>query len=1253
MKQVKSVVLLGAFVAAQTVSASLTVIPYPQHVTEKEGVFALRTAKVAKTDVTWKTDAAIPSEGYRLSVTPTGVTAWSSDDAGAFYALQTLKQMARPQEKTIEVEVTEVLQGSIRLPQPRKVKRRIRPLEIPCCEIEDAPRFRYRGFMLDEARHFMGKEVVKKYLDLMSEAKMNVFHWHLTDDEGWRLELKCHPEVHEKGSVRPQSMCHGSDGDNLYWNGEKYGPFFYTHEEVKEIVAYAAARHIEVIPEIDVPAHSRALFVSHPEFTCIGPNETFAHPWMIIGPQYECFCAANEDGMKFIEDILAEVCELFPSKRVHIGGDECPPNRWQECPKCQALMKRLGIAKENAGALQTRMTHRFAKFLAARGKEAIAWDEVLSKDMPENLILQLWRDGNDGRLAAEAGMDVIMSPSDRTYFTRPQDIPDDPHQTTAGKGASITLKAAFDWDPCLGLAPEAAKRVRGVECCSWAECTWGWFDLNWKMWPRSFATAEVAWTGPRTTDFEDFLRRVAPLRRRLIDQHVGAAPITVHRDDRIVAAEGYDKPASWKPNDLGGLGFLCGSSPRIWDFLTDEGRREAPDWAMCRNIWFECNAAMRLAKWDFNFNVVPEEKKYRGPRPIRFEDVIGEKLEASISRFEKARPGNPVAFALHGPRPVYLLGDFYEKLEDVAGFNAWRARHPSFYAFGAYDEYDCDFGGYMWKAPLITNLAVKAEVTRLYPLYEDRHLMSGAGWTATSKRLEESYHFGCTDLFGLYSVGLTTGHDLAQVGCKYLWYESELGSTSSPWRWGGMFVRGAGRQFGMNWGWYTANYFQGFTRDGESKDGFMHWPGPLNNQHDRYLGCSRSLTHRNNAYGYLIGASANLIEGGSHALFADNTDDPKAPKLSPIGEDYESIFRWDQAHERGTTYSPVAFLLSIDQPVNRQFFTPASHKVTDKFSAAAFLNTLVPTYEPDTALYSRRREGDQGCLFNSPFGEIADTLCPDADQDDGKFLAALSDYKAAFLIGEYSPKYIKAKALAEYVKNGGTLFVSADQVHEGVVPADLAGVSFDGTKTPCYEAVMNEKGLRIFQIYRCDGVYTLYAGKVSTAKPFLTDGRGRPATWVNAYGKGRVYTVACRRMMPDEYADTGNYFERLKPFASGLRIFPFIRYLLGRVQDDVMPITVTGDIQWGLNKVESKKEKGKSDGWLLWMINNRGCRKFWGEPEEVDPKAVSRVVVNLKTLKGAKVTELTSSGTAGELKVDGDILTVDVAPCAVRTFAIE
>ena len=520
----KAVYLLLAATAAVSVSAETwALVPKPRHVWQKRGAYHLATNRVERADVRFVRDERQAAEGYFLDVSPTAIVVKASAKAGEFYAMKTLEQLVRKEK--VEVE-------------GRGQQWRV---EIPCCEIRDSPEFAWRGFLIDEARHFMGKETVKRYIDLMSRVKMNVLHWHLTDDDGWRLELKRHPEVHLKGSVRPESMGHGGDDRDPRMTGTQYGPYFYTQEDVKEILAYAEAHCVKVVPEFDVPAHSRALFVSHPEFTCRGPDDpAFRSPLTMYGPQYECFCAANEDGMRFIEDVFDEICALFPSPEIHIGGDECPPNRWHECPKCQALMRELGLTDERQ--LQTRMTHRFARFLAARGRKAIAWDETLSKDMPRNLMMQLWRSPADGRRAVEAGLDVILSPSGWCYFDMPQDCDRDPFQYLGSKACAVSLERAFSFDPYEGLAPTLWPRVKGVECCAWGECTWGWFDLNWKMWPRSFATAEVAWTGPRGSLFEDFLARVRPLNEKLVREHVHAAPVTVHPDLQMLGTSPALKP---------------------------------------------------------------------------------------------------------------------------------------------------------------------------------------------------------------------------------------------------------------------------------------------------------------------------------------------------------------------------------------------------------------------------------------------------------------------------------------------------------------------------------------------------------------------------------------------------------------------------------------------------------------------------------------------------------------------------------------
>ncbi|MBE6395964.1 MAG: hypothetical protein E7046_03035 [Lentisphaerae bacterium] len=493
-----AVVVFAACVAVAGVArdgTALPLLPYPHQVSLSSGVFKSMSLKHLLNDVRSVVDGALPHEGYCLSVTETGVRVCHADASGLFYAHQTLIQLANG--------------GNLE------------PIEIPCVEITDYPAWGHRGVMLDDARHFLGKETVKKTIDLISRYKMNVFHWHLTDDEGWRLELKRHPEVHTKGSVRPASMNHGSTEENMSWNGERYGPYFYTQEDVKEIVAYAAARHVTVIPEIDFPAHSRAVFVSHPEFTCEPEDSSLKVPWMKIGPQYQCYCAANEAGMAFMEDVLDEVCDLFPSEKIHIGGDECPLDNWLKCSKCRELMSKLGIS--DARDLQGRITKRLCAFLAKRGRRAVAWDETLSEKLPPNMTLQLWREPEYGRRAASLGVEVIMSPRDWTYFSRPQGIADDPYQYLGP--TAITLPKAYSFSPCDGWSNEERQCMKGIECCCWGEMIWNWYDLGWKLWPRAFATAEVAWSGPNARSVNDFFVRARVHRMKILKEFVNPAPV--------------------------------------------------------------------------------------------------------------------------------------------------------------------------------------------------------------------------------------------------------------------------------------------------------------------------------------------------------------------------------------------------------------------------------------------------------------------------------------------------------------------------------------------------------------------------------------------------------------------------------------------------------------------------------------------------------------------------------------------------------
>ncbi len=475
------------------VAAAIALVPAP-----KEQVWRDGTCAYAEKDVRYVRDAALPPEGYRLDIAPGGVTVASADDEGAFYARKTLKQLAAD--------------GA----------------SIPCGTVTDAPAFRWRGFMLDEGRHFMGKETVKALLDQMADHKLNVFHWHLTEDQGWRLDIPRFPELVKYGSVRPESPAHGCRGTkgDFRGNGQQYGPYFYTAADIREILAYAKERFIMVVPEIEVPGHVRALLAAHPEFAC---KEGLPRvPCTFNGVQNEVLCAGNDAAIRYMEQVYDEVCELFPGAYIHIGGDECTKKWWKECPKCQARIKALGLKDEDE--LQAWVTRHFTDYLAKKGRRTIGWDEILAGNPGTETIVHNWRKPVYGIQAAEKGHDVVVSALKATYFSVPQGVPDDPF-TYLSPRMRCSLATAYSFDPCAGMTDAAKKHVLGAECCMWSECVWNEYDLAFKLWPRACAFAEAVWTGPvsdaqgRVPPVEDFKRRMAVHRKRLIAAGVNCAPL--------------------------------------------------------------------------------------------------------------------------------------------------------------------------------------------------------------------------------------------------------------------------------------------------------------------------------------------------------------------------------------------------------------------------------------------------------------------------------------------------------------------------------------------------------------------------------------------------------------------------------------------------------------------------------------------------------------------------------------------------------
>ncbi|MBQ8126303.1 MAG: beta-N-acetylhexosaminidase [Kiritimatiellae bacterium] len=493
--------MTGAVAAtAMGAMAAVNVIPLPNKVVEGDGALAFANPGAVAAAVTETDDASLPAEGYRLTVSDAGIRIAAADAAGRFYARQTLRQLTTPDGKGVSV---------------------------PFVTIEDAPRFKWRGLHFDDCRHFFGKETLKKTLDAMAYHKLNVLHWHLTEDQGWRIEIKKYPELTVKGAVRPGSpkprvLVRPGEPSERGWvnNHIPYGPYFYTQDDVREIVAYAAARHITIVPEIELPGHALAAIAAYPELGCTG--ETL-EPWWRWGVSEHIFCGGSDRTIRFLEDVLDEVCDLFPGPIVHIGGDEAPKKMWKQCAKCQARIKDLGLDGEEG--LQGWMTRHFTDYLAAKGRRTIGWDEVLDGNPGAGTIIMSWRGPQGGIQAAARGHDVVMCPIDPCYIDNPQGLEDDPYEYI-NYGFNATLERCYGFDPAAGIPEGQHGHVLGGQGNNWSEYTWSGSEYEWKMWPRMSALAECLWTARANKSWASFRARIPAVRTALIRQfRMNAAPI--------------------------------------------------------------------------------------------------------------------------------------------------------------------------------------------------------------------------------------------------------------------------------------------------------------------------------------------------------------------------------------------------------------------------------------------------------------------------------------------------------------------------------------------------------------------------------------------------------------------------------------------------------------------------------------------------------------------------------------------------------
>ena len=514
-----AIILAGAAVLATCCVGKpepFSVIPMPNEVTLEEGGFCVKGADVSLDEAIDEASARaidrfvraletatgrktrtgdngfkfilnpdLGREQYTIRVETGGAEIEAADLNGFIYACETLKQM-----------LPAAIYGD------RKVKA---DWVLPCCSITDRPRFGYRGMHLDCSRHFWSIEETKRYIDVMTAYKLNRLHWHLTDDQGWRIEIKAYPRLTEIGAWRDGTVVRKEWDNN---DGIRYGGF-YTQDELRDVVAYAAERGITVIPEIDLPGHMVAALAAYPDLGCTGgPYKV----WQRWGVAKDILCAGNEDVYTFLENVLSEVMDIFPSEYIHIGGDECfggdaepeRPDPWDVCPKCAAKMRRLGIRKgpEAKHYLQSYVTARIQKFINSRGRRIIGWDEILGGNLAEGATVMSWRGVQGGIEASRKGFDAIMTPYTYLYLDYYQS--DETDKEPFGIGGYLPLEKVYSYEPFDGITPGSEKHILGVQANLWTEYILTPEHLEYMLLPRMCALSEIQWCDAARKDFARF-----------------------------------------------------------------------------------------------------------------------------------------------------------------------------------------------------------------------------------------------------------------------------------------------------------------------------------------------------------------------------------------------------------------------------------------------------------------------------------------------------------------------------------------------------------------------------------------------------------------------------------------------------------------------------------------------------------------------------------------------------------------------------
>lgn len=438
-----------------------------------------------------KKDLNIHPEGYKMVIGKKIITIEASSEAGLFYAVQSLLQLIPTESKS-------------------------KSIKIKCSEINDYPRFAWRGLHLDVCRHFMPKEFVLKYLDYMALHKLNRFHFHLTEDQGWRIEIKKYPELTTVGSFRSETLVGHGAKSSIFDGVPHMG--FYTQEDIKEIVRYAAERYITVVPEIEMPGHALAALASYPHLGCTGGPYKVATKWGVFD---DVMCAGKESTFEFLENVLDEVIDLFPSELIHIGGDECPKTRWKECPLCQERIKSNGLKDEHE--LQSYFIGRIEKYLNSKGRQIIGWDEILEGGLAPNAAVMSWRGEKGGIEAAKMKHNVVMSPGSHCYFDHYQF---DPQTEPLAIGGFTNLAKVYSYEPVpKELALEEQKYIMGAQANVWTEYIPNPEHAEYMVFPRVAALAEVVWSQKDKREYKDFKRRLDILVKLYDKMNINYCPL--------------------------------------------------------------------------------------------------------------------------------------------------------------------------------------------------------------------------------------------------------------------------------------------------------------------------------------------------------------------------------------------------------------------------------------------------------------------------------------------------------------------------------------------------------------------------------------------------------------------------------------------------------------------------------------------------------------------------------------------------------